>query len=89
MKKMKKAFLGVILSCLMALCLCIGAMMIKPTVKNVSADTASKETTSITNMHVRDSFFLFFLGTNDYANAGANTSVGSAGLSAYNTLEIS
>ena len=48
---------------------------------------ASKETTSITNMHVRDSFFLFFLGTNDYANAGSNTSVGSAGLSEYNTLD--
>jgi hypothetical protein len=46
MKKMKKTFLGVILSCLMAVCLCVGAMMIKPTVKNVSADTASKETTA-------------------------------------------
>ena len=87
MKKMKKTFLGVILSCLMVLCLCVGSMMIMPTVKNVSAETASKETTSITNMHVRDSFFLFFLGTNDYANAGSNTSVGSAGLSEYNTLD--
>ena len=87
MKNMKKTFLGVILSCLMALCLCLGAMMIKPMVKNVSADTASQETTSVTNMHVRDSFFLFFLGTNDYASVGGNTSVGSAGLSEYNTLD--
>ena len=87
MKKMKKTFLGVILSCLMVLCLCVGSMMIKTTVKHVSAETSSKETTSITNMHVRDSFFLFFLGTNDYANAGSNTSVGSAGLSEYNTLD--
>lgn len=87
MKKMKKTFLGVILSCLMAVCLCLGITFIKPNTTLVVAETMVTETTSITNMHVRDSFFLFFLGTNDYANAGANTSVGSAGLSEYNTLD--
>ena len=87
MKTMKKTFFGIVLSCLMALCLCLGITFIKPNTTLVVAETTVTETTSITNMHVRDSFFLFFLGTNDYANAGANTSVGSAGLSEYNTLD--
>ena len=87
MMKIKKKILTILLGFLAAICLCFGITLAKTEKQTVSAATTFTETTTITNMHVRDSFLLFFLGTNDYASAGSNASVGSTGLTDYNTLD--
>ena len=87
MKRIKKILGELVLTCLMAVCLCLGVSFIKPATNTASAAISTKETTAITNMHIRDSFLLFFTDTNDYANAGSNAAVSATGLTEYNTLD--
>lgn len=89
MKKMRKALISVLLGGLMSVCLGVGVSNIEKNAQSVAAESVvtATETTSVTNMHVRDNFLLFFTSANDYANAGSNTSVGATGMTDYNTLD--
>ena len=72
MKKMKKTFLGVILSCLMAVCLCVGVTFIKVKTTIASANATFTET-SISVRRYADKRLMLNVEGSDLLAAAANT----------------
>ena len=86
MKKMKKTFLGVILSCLMAVCLCVGVTFIKVKTTIASANATFTET-SISVRRYADKRLMLNVEGSDLLDAAANTHYAADAVSELNTFD--